>query len=209
MPYWYCFYRATIWPILCLLADGCRSLLCNTIRKWAVRRPRVSREWWVPVDLPDSGTQHYRLELASVSGGLTLDHPPALHRLEGEPGNRAESAFCKSNGLYCIVPKFQEAKFLRIGILQNFVEIIFADWGLWLVMPTLMRPPCVQLRILVVCKDTPVNIVTCKLCVMCWNKLASWDGYRNIQHWGNGLWVPRWLGAAIYISTYWVVDWID
>ena len=50
------------------------------------------------MDLPDSGTQYYRLELASVSGGLsgglTLDHPPALYCLEGESGNKAESAFC-------------------------------------------------------------------------------------------------------------------
>ena len=66
------------------------------------------------MDLPDSGTQYYRLELASVSGGIsggfsggisggfsggisggfTLDHPPALYCLEGESGNKAESAFC-------------------------------------------------------------------------------------------------------------------
>jgi len=51
--------------------------------------------------------------------------------------------------------------FFQIGLLQNFTETIFMDRGLWLAKTS------------------------------CWNKLASWDGYRNIQHWGNGLWVPR------------------
>jgi len=42
-----------------------------------------------------------------------------------------------------------------------------------------------------VAKCDPHRFVYLNCCDTCWNKLASWDGYRNIQHWGNDSWVPR------------------